>query len=90
MSVLFDWRMVRVDLELVYCNIKTDSDHVYMRPSKAVVILFEELDKCKVKFGVEVCSNLDLVIQKVGMNANIIKFIYAQAIGICVLSQGTL
>ena len=48
-----------------------------MGPSKAVVMLLEELNECKGKFEVEMCTNLDLEIWEVGMNANIIKLIYA-------------
>ena len=46
-SFLFDWGVVRVDLELVYCYIRIDSSHVFVKPNKAIVTLFEELDECK-------------------------------------------
>ena len=90
MALLFEWRIVRVDLEFVYYYIRTDFGYVFVRPIKAVVMLFEELDECKADFGAEECSNLDLVIRKVGMNADIIKLIYAWLIGIHVLSRGRL
>ena len=49
-------------------------------------MLFEELNECKAKFEAETCTNLDLVIWEVRMNANIIKPIYARFIGICMFS----
>ena len=46
-----------------------------MRPSKAIVVLLEELDECEVEFGAEVCSNLDLVVWIIGMDADVVEFI---------------
>ena len=46
-SHLFDWRMVRVDLESVHYYVWVDSSHVLVEPSKAIVVLLEELDECK-------------------------------------------
>ena len=86
--LLFDWGVVRVDLELVYYYIIIDSIHIFVRPSKVVVTLFEELDECKSQFRAEACSNLNLVISKVRMDANIIKLIYAHLVGFFVLSWG--
>ena len=69
-----------VELEPVYCYVRVDSSHVFVRPSKAIVVLFEELDECEVHLIAETCSDLDFVIWKVKMDANIIKLIYAQLI----------
>ena len=48
-SLLFDWRMVGVDLESMHCYVWVDSCHVLVGPSKAIVVLLEELDKCKLE-----------------------------------------
>ena len=82
--------MVRVDLELMYCYVKIDFGHVFVRPSKAVMVLFEELDECKVEFGAEACSNLDLVVRVVRMDVEIIEFVYAWLILLQMLSWGRL
>ena len=79
--------MVRVDLELVYYYIWVDSGHVLVGPSKAVVMLLEKLNECKAEVGSKTCANLDLVIQKVWVDADIIQLIYARLIGICVFNQ---
>ena len=54
--------MVGIDLEFVYCYIRTDSNHVFMGPSKVVVTLLKELNECKAKFRAETCKNMELVI----------------------------
>ena len=90
MSLLFYWRMVWVDLEPVYYHVKVDSSHVFVRPSKAIVMLFEELDEYKVQLRAETCSDLDFVIWKVRMDAYIIKFIYTRLVGLQVFSCGRL
>ena len=69
--------MVGVDLEPVYCYFRVDSSHVFVRPSEVIMVLLEELDECKVESRAEACSNLDLVVWVVGMDAEIIEFIYA-------------
>ena len=51
-----------------------------MRPSKAIVVLLEELDECRADFGAETRSNLYLVVRVIGMNVDIVEFIYAQLI----------
>ena len=48
MLLLFNWRMVKVDLEPVYYYVRVDTSHVFVRPNKVFVVLFEELDECKV------------------------------------------
>ena len=48
-SLLFDWRMIGVDLEFVYCYVWVNSSHVLMGQSKAIVVLLEELDECEVE-----------------------------------------
>ena len=42
--------MVEVDLEPMYRYFSVDSGHVFVRPSKAIVVLLEELNECKAKF----------------------------------------
>ena len=90
MSLLFDWGMVGVDLEHVYRYFRVNSDHVFVRPSKAIVVLLEELDECKAEFRVEACSNLDFVIKIIGMDANVVEFVYARLIWLRMLSRGRL
>ena len=44
----------------------------------------------KAEFRAEVCSNLDLVVWVVFMDADIIKFVYARLVELLMLSQGRL
>ena len=76
-SLLLDWRMVGVDLESMHCYLWVDSSHVLVGQSKAIVVLLEELDECEAEFEAEACSNLDLVVRVIGMNVDIVEFIYA-------------
>ena len=41
--------MVGVDLESVHCYVWVDSCHVLVGPSKAIVVLLEELDECELE-----------------------------------------
>ena len=59
---MFDWGVVRVNLELVYCYIRIDSSHVLMRPSKAVMMLFEKLNESEAEVEPKSHANLDLMI----------------------------
>ena len=68
--------MVEVNLEPMYCYVRVDSSYVFMRPRKAIMVLFEELDECKAQIIDEMCFDLDFLIWKVRMDAYIIKFIY--------------
>ena len=43
-SLLLDRGMIGIDLEPVYCYVWVDSSHVLVGPSKAIVVLLEELD----------------------------------------------
>ena len=43
-SLLFDREMVGIDLEPVYYYFRVDSSHVFVRPSKEIVVLLKELD----------------------------------------------
>ena len=61
-----------------------------MGPSKVIVVLLEELDECKAEFRAKACSNLDLVVWVIGMDANIVELVYAQLIRLRMLSQGRL
>ena len=58
--------------------------------SKAIMVLLEELDEYESEFKAEARSNLDLVVQVIGMNAYIIKFIYARLIRLWILSRDRL
>ena len=49
--LLLDWKMVGVDLESVHCYLWVDSSHVLVGPSKAIVVLLEELDECEPELG---------------------------------------
>ena len=77
---MLDWGMVGLDLEPMYRNFRVNSGHVLVELSEAIVVLLEELDECKAEFRAEACSNLDLVVRVVGMDADIIEFIYARLI----------
>ena len=82
--------MVGVDLESMHYYVWIDSCHVLVGPSKAIVVLREELDECEPELYTEACPNLDFVVRIVGMDANIIEFIYAQLIRLGMLSWGRL
>ena len=82
--------MVGVDLESVHRYVWVDSCHVLVGPRKAIVVLLEELDECKPKLCAEACSNLDFVVWIVGMDADVVKFIYAWLIRHQMLSWGRL
>ena len=82
--------MVGVNLEPMYRYFRVNSGHVFVRPSEAIMVLLEELDECKTEFRAEACSNLDLMVWVVRMDVNIIEFVYAQLIGLWMLSQGRL
>ena len=89
-SLLLDWGMVGVDLEPVYCYFRVDSGHFFVIPSEEIMVLLKELDECKAEFRAEACSNLDLVVWVIGMNADIVEFVYAQLIQLQMLSRGRL
>ena len=76
-SLLFDKRMVGIDLESMHHYVWVDSCHVLMGPSEAIVVLLEEFDECEPELGAKACSNLDFVVWIVRMDAYVVKFIYA-------------
>ena len=82
--------MVGVDLESVHCYLWVDSSHVLVGPSKVIVVLLEELDECEAEFRAEARSNLDLVVWIIGVDANVVKFIYDWLIWLQMLSRGRL
>ena len=82
--------MVGVNLESVYCYVWIDSNHVFVRPSKAVIALLEELDEYEVEFRAESCTNLNLVVWEVRVYTNIIELVNPWLIGIRVLNRGRL
>ena len=61
-----------------------------MRPSKPIMALLKELNEYEAEFRAEACSNLDLVIWIVRMDAHIIKLVYSRLIGLRVLSRDRL
>ena len=77
---MLDWWMVRIDLESVHCYVRVDSCHVLVGPSKAIVVLREEFNECKPEFCTEVCPDLDFVVRIVGMDADVVEFIYARLV----------
>ena len=89
-SLLFYWRMVGVDLESVQCYVRFDSYHVLVGPSKAIVVLREEFDECEPKLCIEACPDLDFVVQIIGMDVDIVEFIYTRLIRLRMLSRGRL
>ena len=64
--------MVVVVMESVYCYVWVDSNHVLVGPSKAIMVLLEELDECEADFRVDAHSNLDLVVRVIGMDVDIV------------------
>ena len=58
--------------------------------SKSIVVLLEELDECKLELCLEACCNLDLVVRIIGMDADIVEFVYARLIQLGMLSRGRL
>ena len=69
--------MVGVDLESVDRYVWVDSCHVLVGPCKAIMVLREEFDECETELCTEECLDLDFVVQIVGMNADVVKFVYA-------------
>ena len=61
-----------------------------MGPSEAIVVLLEELDECEPELCAEACPNLDFVVQIVGMDANIVEFVYARLIRLRMFNRGRL
>ena len=90
MSLLLDWWTVGVNLESVDRYVWVDSCHVLVEPSKAIVVMHEELDEYKPELLTEVCPNLDFVVRVVGMNVDAVEFIYARLIQLRMLSWGRL
>ena len=82
--------MVEVDLESVHCYVWIDSYHVLVGPSKVIVVLLEELDECELELEAEACSNLDFVIRIVGMDADVVEFVYARLIRLRMLNRSRL
>ena len=61
-----------------------------MGPSKAIVVLLEEFDECEPKLCAEACPNLDFVVWIVGMDADVVEFVYSLLIRLRMLSRGRL
>ena len=82
--------MVGVDLESMDSFLWIDSCHVLVGPSKPIVVLREELDECEPKLCTEACPNLDFVVRIVGMDVNVVEFIYARLVRLRMLIQSRL
>ena len=54
------------------------------------MVLLEEFDEYELELGAEVCPNLDFVVQIVGMDADIVQFVYAWLIRLWMLNRGRL
>ena len=61
-----------------------------MGPSKEIVVPREEFDECEPKLCTEACPDLDFVVRIIGMDADVVEFIYALLIRLRMLSQGKL
>ena len=61
-----------------------------MGPSKAIVVLFEELDECEPELCAESCPDLDFVVRIVGVDADVVEFIYARLVRRRMLIQSRL
>ena len=79
-----------VDLESVYCYVWVDSCHVLVGPSKAIVVLREEFDECEPELCTEAGPNLDFVVWIVGMDTDVVEFVYTRPIRLRMLSRGRL
>ena len=90
MSLLLDWRMVGVGLESVYCYVWVDSCHVLVGPRKAIVVLREELNEYEPELCAESCPDLDFVVRIVGVDADVIEFIYARLVRLRMLIRSRL
>ena len=76
-SLLLDWLMVGVDLEYVDRYVWIDSCHVLVGLGEAIVVLCEEFDECEPELYTEACPDLDFVLRIVGMDVDIVEFVYA-------------
>ncbi len=61
-----------------------------MGPSKAIVVLPEEVNECEAKFWAEACSDLDLVVQVSRMDADVVEFVYSRLVWLWKRSRGRL
>ena len=68
----------QVDLESVHRYVWIDSCHVLVGPSKATVVLRQELEECEPELCAESCPDLDFVVRIVGVDADVVEFIYAR------------
>ncbi len=82
--------MVGVDLESVHCYVRVDSCHVLVGPSEAIVVLLEELDEREPKLCAEAGPNLDFVVRIVGVDADVVEFIYARLVRLRILIRSRL
>ena len=64
----------------MHCYVWVNSCHVLVGPSKAIVVLLEELDEYELELCAEACPNFEFVVRIVGMYADIVKFFYARLV----------
>ena len=74
---MLDWWMVRVDLESVHRYVWIDSCHVLVGPGETTVVLHQELDEYEPELCAESRPDLDFVVRIVGVDANVVEFIYS-------------
>ena len=69
--------MVGVNLEPMNYYVWVYTNHVLVGLSKAIVVLLEELNECEPKLYAEAFPNLDLVVRIIGMDVDVVEFVYA-------------
>ena len=82
--------MVGVNLESMHCYVWVDSCHVLVGPSKAIVVLCEEFDECEPELCTEACLDLDFLVRIVGMDADVVEFIYTRLVWLRMLIRSKL
>ena len=82
--------MAGVNLESVHCYVWVDSYHVLVGPSKKIVVLREEFNECELELCTEACPDFDFVVRIVGMDVDVVKFVYARLIRLRMFNRGRL
>ena len=54
------------------------------------MVLYEEFDEYELELCTEVCPNLDFVVRIVGMDADVVEFIYARLVRLQMLIRSRL
>ena len=71
-SLLLDRKVIGINLQFMNHNIWDNASQVLVKPSEVVMMLLKELDESKVEVEPELGANLDFMIKKIRMNADII------------------